>query len=249
MSDGSCDHAGQAAAWVLDTLPEQEAEVYAEHLRTCSVCPEEVRRLRAAVDVLADAALPATPPAELRERIMSAVEAEAALFRAAGEVESTAVRVVAPGRPRRSRRALALGGVALAGLGVGVGVVAGGVLSGKEDERPRVAASRTVVRGEVTEAGGGPRARAAVVIRDGGGELVLSDLAAPPRGRVYQAWVIRPGSPPAPTAALFTVPRSGDTRIALPPLRGSDRVIVTAEPRRGSSTPTPPPRVRVALGG
>ncbi|MDP9384069.1 MAG: anti-sigma factor [Actinomycetota bacterium] len=241
MTDGGCDHAGEAAGWVLGTLPADEAERFAGQLETCQACREQVARLRAGVDVLAEAAPPATPPADLRGRIMAAVEEEAALFRAADEV---ADRTAAPRRPHRPSRTLLLGGSAAALLAVGL--VSGALLGDRraDDPRPRAAPARTVI-GEVTEDGGGPRARAVVVIRGGAAQLTLSNLAPPPQDRVYQAWVVRSGSPPEPTGALFSVPRSGDTRIALPSLRGTERVIVTAEPPRGSRAPTPPPRVVV----
>lgn len=243
MSEAGRDHAEEVADWVLGTLPADAAERFAEHLETCETCREEVARLRAGVDVLAEAPPPAAPPADLRAHVIAAVEEEAELFRAAGEAGDPPP---APPRPRRRSRILLLGGVAAALLGVGV--VTGAVLSngGADDPRPRPRPEPTrTVAGEVTEDGGGPRARAAVVIRDGTPQLILSNLAPPPGDRVYQAWVVRSGSPPAPTGALFSVPRSGDTRIALPSLRGTERVIVTAEPPRGSRAPTPPPRVVV----
>lgn len=76
--------------------------------------------------------------------------------------------------------------------------------------------------------------------------LNITHLAAP-TGHVYQAWVIRRGSPATPTGALFSVPRSGDTQILLPMLHDVTEVIVTAEPPRGSPTPTLPPIVIVQL--
>jgi hypothetical protein len=77
--------------------------------------------------------------------------------------------------------------------------------------------------------------------------LILTRLTAPPGGHVYQAWVVRRSSPAAPTGALFSVPRSGDTRIFLPALHNVTEVIVTAEPPRGSATPTLPAIVLVQL--
>lgn len=76
--------------------------------------------------------------------------------------------------------------------------------------------------------------------------LNITHLAAP-TGHVYQAWVIRRGSPATPTGALFSVPRSGDTQILLPMLHDVTELIVTAEPPRGSPTPTLPPIVIVQL--
>lgn len=246
MSDGTCARTGQAAAWVLGTLSADEAERFSAHLEVCVVCREEVVRLRGAVDALADTAPPAAPPAELRERVMAAVEEEAALFRAADEVERAPHPARTHRRTRRASRAVLGGGIALLAVGLGLGAAAGGLLSSSSQDERRGEVARTLV-GSVTEDGGGVRARAAVVIRGRVAQLVLTDLAPPPRGRVYQAWVLRVPSRAEPTGALFSVPRSGDTRISLPSLRGAERVIVTAEPPRGSRTPTPPPRVVVGL--
>ncbi len=237
MSEQECGHASQAAAWVLGTLSADEAERYAEHLELCATCRAEVARLQEAADALVDVAPRATPPSELRARVIAAVEAEAALFRAAEEGQ----QLPEPAGGRKRLRALVLGG--LAGLClVAVGVIVGGVLTSDERDAPV-----DTVAGSVTKEGGGPRARAAVVFDGDTQRLVLNDLAAPPEGRVYQAWVVRRPSMPIPTGALFSIPRSADTEITLPPLGDAERVIVTAEPARGSRTPTRPPLVIVTL--
>lgn len=237
MSEQECGHASQAAAWVLGTLSADEAERYAEHLELCATCRAEVARLQEAADALVDVARRATPPFELRARVIAAVEAEAALFRAAEEGQ----QLPEPAGGRKRLRVLVLGG--LAGLClVAVGVIVAGVLTSDERDAPV-----DTVAGSVTKEGGGPRARAAVVLEGDAQRLVLSDLAAPPERRVYQAWVVRRPSMPIPTGALFSIPRSGDTEITLPPLGDAERVIVTAEPASGSRTPTRPPLVIVTL--
>jgi len=237
MTEEECGRASHAAAWVLGTLSADDAERYAEHLEVCAICRAEVARLQVAADALVDAVPPATPPSELRARLIAAVEAEAALFRAAEE----GPQLPEPAGGRNRIRALVL--VGLAGLClVAVGVAVGGLVT--SDER---GAPVDTVAGSVTREGGGPRARAAVVLEGDTATLVLSDLAAPPEGRVYQAWVVRRPSTPIPTGALFSIPRSGDTEISLPSVRDAERVIVTAEPARGSRTPTRPPLVIVTL--
>ncbi len=99
----------------------------------------------------------------------------------------------------------------------------------------------------VTRAGGGPDARAAVLIRNDQPRLVLTDIDRPRDGRIYQAWLVRPPSLPVPTGALFSVGGTGDTTIMLPALGGAVRVIVTSEPPRGSTFPTLPPVAAVRL--
>ncbi|MDQ3644517.1 MAG: anti-sigma factor [Actinomycetota bacterium] len=236
MSEEECGHAGDAAAWVLGMLSPEDAERYAEHLEVCATCRDEVARLQEAADALAAALPRAMPSAEVRARLVAAVEAEARLFRAAEDGEQP----TRAGTGRNRRRPLALGGVAAALL-VAIGITVG-VLTSRESDAP----ARTVA-GSVTDEGGAPRARAAVVIGKDNAELVLNDLEAPPEGRIYQAWVVRRPSMPVPTGQLFSVPRSGATKINLPSVRGAERVIVTAEPPRGSRTPTQPPLVTVKL--
>jgi hypothetical protein len=63
-------------------------------------------------------------------------------------------------------------------------------------------------------------------------------MPAPPAGRVYQAWVQRPGATPVPAGATFAL-RTGS--VVLPRRVGQgERVLVTAEPRGGSRRPTSP---------
>jgi Anti-sigma-K factor rskA len=83
-----------------------------------------------------------------------------------------------------------------------------------------------------------------------GGELGISGLPQPPIGEVYELWLARSGRPPQPTDALFTVSNAGGAAVAIPgSLRGLEAVLVTAEPIGGSSRPTSPPILRVALAG
>ena len=241
MTEADDWHSSQAAAWVLGALPPEEAERFAEHLPNCEKCVPLVQRLRDIVDVLPGSVREEVPPQALRSRIMSAVEAEADLFRAAEEDGPD------PGPLAVRRRTPSRWLVSVVALGlVAVGAFVGGTLTSK-NRVMQVPAGRTVT-GSVTDSGGGPRAQAAVVERNATAELVLTDLAAPPEGKIYQAWVIRRRSAPIPTGTLFSVPRSGDTKVSLPDLDHVERVIVSAEPPRGSRSPTPPPVVVVLLG-
>ena len=230
--------------WVLGTLPPDEAGAFRRHLETCAACRADVARVQHIADSLAHSPSPAPAPPALRERIMAVVENEASLSRAVDEVDEVDV-LPAPRAPPRRRSPVVLIGVAVVALLAGVAVAALSLRVG--DRGDGSARPWAPVLGSVTEDGGGPRARAAIVGRGGAPELVLTNVAGPPRGRVYQAWVIRPPAAAIPTGALFSVTRSGDTRVRLPSLRGIERVIVTAEPLRGSRVPTPPPLVIVRL--
>ena len=83
-----------------------------------------------------------------------------------------------------------------------------------------------------------------------GGELEISRMPEPPVGEVYELWLDRPGSPPRPTDALFTVTRSGSATVDIPgSLRGLRSVLVTAEPLGGSAAPTSAPVLKLPIAG
>ena len=238
MNVGGCPpDADTALNWVLGTLDVEQAERFRQHLELCPSCRAEVAGDEQVADALADAPAASSPSPALRERLMAVAEEEAAMSRALDELD------VKPVRPRaRSRTGAVLGAVAVLLVAL---VVAGLTLrSGDQGDRPL---PRRTLIGTVSDDAGGARARAVVVMRGVAAELVLSDVAGPPRGRVYQAWVVRPPAAPLPTSALFSVPRGGAARVRLPDLRGAERVIVTAEPPRGSQVPTPPPQVTVVI--
>ena len=134
MTEGDCSHDSQAVAWVLGTLSAEETERFAAHLATCETCAPLVARFREVVDVLPDAVPQEVPPAELRARIMSAVEAEANLFRAA-EVGPWPE----PARARKRTPGALVVGVRLPSCGEGV--VAGGVVAVSTGD-PRIGSRR-----------------------------------------------------------------------------------------------------------
>ncbi|MDQ6777112.1 MAG: anti-sigma factor [Actinomycetota bacterium] len=233
MSDFPCEHSADAAGWVLGSLSPRDAERFAAHLEGCSLCRAEVARLTGSCEQLIEAVPLLAPPPELRKRVMASVRADAGISGADPPAEPVL----------RIRRSAVRFGLLLAILAtMAVAIVAVVVLT---TDHPSQGGVRTVV-GKVAPKGG-PGARAVVRIGAHEATLVLTRLAAPPSGRIYQAWVVRGGSAATPTGSLFSVPRSGDTRIVLPPLRDVVQVIITAEPPRGSPTPTLPPVVLVKL--
>jgi len=253
----SCEHRDDAGAWVLGALPDDERERFAAHLPGCEICTREVAELQMVADTLPLAAAQVAPPPELKERIMSVVRAEAAVMQAAGpgaDVVPDAEPPAAPARPdappapavRRERppkerrpwwrlpslalRPIPAAVAAAVLLAVGVG---GGVLLTGGDE------ARTVAAQVVAPAS--PGARASLTVGDDRATLRVRDFPAPPRGRVYQVWLKRPGRPPDPTTALFTT-RGGDATVEVPgSVEGVDQVLVTAEPDGGSRQPTRDP--------
>jgi anti-sigma-K factor RskA len=237
----SCEHRDDAGAWVLGALPEDERERFAAHLAGCDICRREVAELQMVADTLPLAAPQIAPPPELKERIMSAVRAEAAVLEAAGpEADVAPVPAPAADRPPREKKKrrwfiglrpipAAFAAAVLIALGV-----TGGILLSQSGS------SGTTVQAQVVVPQS-PNARASLTVADDRATLNVDDFPAPPAGRVYQVWLKRPGQPPDPTTALFRV-RDGSATVDVPgSVKGVDQVLVTAEPDGGSQQPTRDP--------
>jgi anti-sigma factor RsiW len=249
----SCSYRDDAGAYVLGALSGDEQERFVAHLGGCERCRAEVDELRMVADTLPLSAVLLAPPPELKDRIMAVVRAEAEVLQAAGATadvpapaqaaSAAPAPAAAPARPRSRdrgwwRRSLALRPVAVAmaaTLLIALGVTAGLLLSGGDE----TGVSRTVQARVVAPSE--PAARASLVVGGERATLQVRNFPSPPRGRVYQVWLKRPGRPPAPTTALFTV-RGGDATVPVPgSVRGVDQVLVTAEPDGGSPAPTRDP--------
>jgi hypothetical protein len=225
--------ADSLGAWLLDALPENEAEGFRTHLADCAICRADAESLRVAVDALPASAPPATPPPALKGRVMAVVEREAALLHAAGPEADRA------NAPRRRRRLPRLSGLvmrpALALPLVLLLLVLGGgaALLGRQafDSGSRVVVAR--VNPELNGA------RASLEIDGNRARIVGKKLPAPPPGHIYQVWLDRGGASPVPTSALFSTRADGSASVDVPgSLHGVRAVMVTAEPSGGSQKPT-----------
>lgn len=219
-------HCGEdVAAYALGALPAPDAYEFERHLRSCELCQTDLASLRPAVDALPLSVDAVEPPPQLRKRIMTVVEADVRERRAAEKA----------GRERRfSWRPLPALAAACAVLivGVAVGTAVTGEGTGPEPARTVTAAS--------TPEG----ATATVEVMQRGGRLHVEDMPKAPVGRVYQVWLRRGDEPPEPTDALFEVRRDGTADVAVPgDLEGVRQVLVTHEPRGGSTVPTQTPAI------
>jgi len=253
----SCEHTDDAGAWVLGALPEDEQRRFAAHLETCEICRREVAELQMVADTLPLAAVQVAPPPELKDRIMSAVRAEAEVLRASGPEADVVAREPAPAEEagaaaapavrkrkprdqpwwRRPLFALRPVPAAFAAAGIlALGIAFGALVSGGGP-------SEHTVRAQVV-APAAPGARAALTVTGDRATLDVRNFPSPPSGRVYQVWLKRPGRPaPEPTNALFDV-RDGTASVEVPGgVKGVEQVLVTAEPNGGSAAPTRPPVV------
>jgi hypothetical protein len=228
----STDH-DDVGAWVLGALTDEEAERFGTHLRTCEQCRSEVGELQAVVDALGAAVPPVRAPAPLKRRLMATVEAEAELLQAAGQSADR------PARPRRRWPRGVVPGFALAGT-LAAGLLVGDLALGGSSPAIRTRAFAAMVTA--------PGARA--VLRESGSraELDVAGMPAPPAGKIYQVWLVRPGRAPLPTRTLFSVTADGSGAAAVSgALGGVRRVLVTPEPVGGSLRPTAAPVISVAL--
>lgn len=216
------------AAFLLGALEEDEREAFERHLLTCAACREEVEFLRVGAEALPASVPQLEPPPELRDRIMRVVRSEAELLAAAGP-EADRVPV-----PRRRRR-FALAWAAPLSAAAAAAVLAIVVLGGGGDVR--------TVNASLAPAA----ARVSLDIRDEHATLVAERLPAPPRGRIYQVWLKRPGRDPEPTRSLFRPSDRGTVSVDIPgSLEGVEGVLVTDEPLGGSQVPTREPVIALS---
>ena len=207
------------------------------HLHECERCQEDLAALRLAVDALPSAAPPVEAPPELEERVMAVVRAEAELLQAAGAGADR------PPEARRRRRGLSAllsrpAFAAAAAGGLAVAAIVGFVIGGGADTG---GSARTVQAHVTSVAGVQPRTSAALRVNDHRATLLVRDMPEPPAQKVYEVWVKRGRAAPVPAGTTFVV-RSGDIPIAHSVIPG-DQVLVTAEPKGGSLTPTSPPMI------
>jgi len=223
-----------AAPYVLGALSDEELESYSAHLLGCAECATEVATLQTVADSLALGVPPARTPDSVRMRVMAVVNGEAELLHAAGHGADRPVRA----RPRWRallQPALTAGGALVAGLLIGALAINSGSNNG----------SATHVRTQTIEAlvsTPGYHASAALSKSGSHVELVVSNMPAPPLGRIYEVWLERGTQAPQPTDALFSVTSSGSGSVGIPgDLAGVSKVLVTSEPLGGSLQPTRPP--------
>jgi len=229
------------AAYALGALEPAEAEAFRRHLQSCAVCPVELRAFQQVVDDLAITAPSVDAPAELKRRVMTAIEHEPHVAPDAPGPSS------ARARTRRARRrdaavrssrwlrgpTLALGSaLAFAIAAIVVVVIA---FPGRQNGR--------TVRADTTVGGS-----AALRISAHHTELVVRHVAAPPKGKIYEVWLQYGKHTPRPNA-LFGVDRQGDASVNVPgSLYGVSHVMVTAEPApRGTGRPTGNPVITASL--
>ena len=245
MSEHSanCEHwHDEMAAYALDALEQAEATELKAHLDGCSSCTERLRWLQPAVDVLPVTVVQQDPSAELRERLMATVRAEAAdADPAPAATPARRWRLRMPGFGEFGMRP------ALAGFGVALLLVAGVAGYALNGEDSGVSSQTYEARGLE----GNSVATGQLVVNGDEGSLEVHGLPPTEKGQVYQAWVresaenggsIKPSS-------VFVVADDGTGRVVIPQgLDDAAEVMVTREPKGGSEHPGESPLISAEIG-
>ena len=249
-----------AGAYAMDAISERDRARFEQHLAGCQECTQEIASLREATARLGAAAAVAPPPG-LKERVMAAAamtrqqppataEPDAPARAGAAARAGTWLRSLAwPGR--LAVTAAAAAAVAVLAIAVVFGVSNGSIrqqLSQAQASSQQIAAVLTakdarMMTGPV--AGGGT----ATIVMSGSRQALVftaAGLHALPDSHGYELWLIGPAGtrpagmlPPGSHGMTGPVIASG--------LRGGDRLALTAEPAGGTSAPTAPMMLDVAL--
>jgi len=249
-----------AGAYAMDAISEQDRVRFERHLAGCQECTQEIASLREATARLGAAAAVAPPPG-LKERVMAAAamtrqqppataEPDAPARAGAAARAGTWLRSLAwPGR--LAVTAAAAAAVAVLAIAVVFGVSNGSIrqqLSQAQASSQQIAAVLTakdarMMTGPV--AGGGT----ATIVMSGSRQALVftaAGLHALPDSHGYELWLIGP----AGTRPVGMLPpgRHGMTGpVIASGLRGGDRLALTPEPAGGTSAPTAPMMLDVAL--
>jgi anti-sigma-K factor RskA len=183
------------------------------------------------VDLLPRTVPQREPPPRLRKRLMATVRGES---RQAARADSRSTRW-------RDWGAFLLRPAAAAAAGV---LIVAGALGGYLLHQP--GQDRTSVMPIQANRNLAPMASGTLERQDGSAILHVEGMPTLAGNKVYETWVQRGGS--VEPSSLFTLRRNRSGDAAIPgPLEGADAVLVTAEPRGGSSQPTSQPLLTASL--
>lgn len=222
-------------AYALGALEQDERQVIAAHVETCTTCAADLRQFEEALfEAAAIGAVNVEPPTDLRSRIVLRHRGA----KVPGGTSWTDRVFDFLGAPIPAAIPLALVVLLVLAL-VGVGAT-------KQRADTYSAALAGVVDGRVVAlapTGVNPDARAAVVIPNQGAPYLIVRLPAPPPGKAWEAWVLK-GQVAVPAG---TAERGDIFMLSLTaPLGAGDGVALTLEPASGSAQPTTEPVLAVA---
>jgi anti-sigma-K factor RskA len=231
-SDHTQDAESLAGLYVFGILDGAELARFERHLAGCGRCAEVVDGDQAVVSRLGLTAPEVEASPGFKERLLAQAAAEVAARPAGGHGDPAGGGIGPTPMPYRPRRA---GAVPLAWLlplaAIMLALLAGAGLLSRQIASEQIVAAAPLANSAV-------RGSAEVLIRRSGeGVIQMSGFEDLGDGRVYQAWVIRPGSAPLATGAATrgnsTLTLDGDVRGA--------KVAITLEPRAGLQAPSVQP--------
>ena len=228
MADHPVPHP-DLAGYVLDSLEPEAEQAFADHLRDCRVCAEEVAELEHLPALLAEAAPHVDVPVDLEARTFARIEDEAGSGTAAQEAGPHPRRV---GAGMRRMLAVAAGFLLVAGA---VGLVAN-LLSASTDD------DGTTIR-LISATGGNAIGEAKVRTTPQGRSVALKVEGLPPApaGSYYECWFVGASdtlaTPNRVSVGTFDVPDSGEHTVEMTSAASAARfpsLGVTVEPDDGN---------------
>jgi anti-sigma-K factor RskA len=222
-------------AYALGTLEDCEREPIERHVSDCAQCLDDLGQFQDTLyEAAALGAVNVDPPRDLRTRIVIRHRGARVLGRPdfLEQVREFLFRPVPLGVPAAL--------VVL--LVVAFGII--GTTRGDADAYARALAG--VADGRVVAlapSDANPNARGSVVIPNQGQAYLVVRLPAPPSGKAWEAWVLKPG----PVAVPAGTHEAGGvfTLLLTAPLDAGDGVAITLEPVAGSPQPTTQPVLAV----
>lgn len=223
------------AAYALRSLEGEQVARVEQHIVACAACAARLREYQGIVGALPLGLAPVAPPPEAWESIGAAVRVR----------KSRRGKWAKPVLPNWLRVATWPAVAAAFAILLSWNVTlhrelarrAPGPAPGPEVEALSRRPGRIIILTGTGQPGASARIFAAV---DGGGHLAVSGLVPLPRGRTYQLWFARTGSPPV-TGATFNVDAHGRAwaKVAVPAsLEDVQAILITEEPTPGSAAPT-----------
>lgn len=221
-----------AAAYALDAVTPDERRAFQAHYPSCEICSREVAEFRETAAFLA-AGASATPPPDLKERVM----AEVANTHQLPVILPDKVIDLAEQRRTKSNLGAALIGAAAAAVVAVLGTVAALRTSSGADTISDLLATPDAV---VTSLEGNEGTLRVVWSADRAELAVVgAELADPGPERAYELWFVLDAGGVAP-AGLFHPDRDGTVETIINTTRADDIAGfgVTVEPEEGSPQPT-----------
>ncbi|QNS08314.1 anti-sigma factor [Streptomyces xanthii] len=230
-------------AYALHALPDEERAAFERHLAECEACRDETAELTATAARLGLAAT-TTPSPALREEVLRRI---------------TTVRQEQPGAPRSERIARGLRWRQASRWALAACLAAAAALGGTavwQHERAQDATeqarqaqqdnqhiaevlSASDAKSLATELADGASGTVVVSHERDRAVFLASDMARPPRGKVYQLWFDDSGT--MRPAGLMDTARTDQAVLLDGAVDGASGIGITVEPAGGSEHPTSAP--------